>query len=143
MARKNRNFKNINLDKVLWINDNDFMVYQIDAKYPLSMPIHIDYIEGVTEEYYDLDKARQILRKSPYVSNIEEIEIPYYNQTDDCKKAIEFSVYLPQYIYEKLIKLCKKQNKKYWSCKLEENLIEIWNKNLGILGLREAVKTNL
>jgi len=112
---------NFNEDNVLWFDSSCHLFYPVDSDMPMSIPIHVGYIEGVDNEYYDLDRAYKILKGDARVSEIKRIEIPYYNQ-DDATWAIEFKVLLSQKEYNSIVRLCRKQDPEYWMCHLKDHL---------------------
>lgn len=81
----------------------DGFVYQIDSRYPISLWQSQSYIGGICNDRFNLSVAYNILKNSGWARDIEMIDIPYYNVTDDCDKAIEFKFKLPQYILNDLI----------------------------------------
>lgn len=81
----------------------DGFVYQIDSEYPISLWRYQTYIGGIRNDKFNLNIVYNILKNSGWARDIEIINIPYYNMTDDCNKAIEFKFKLPQYIMNDLI----------------------------------------
>lgn len=134
--------KQFSKDNLIWHNSYDGLYYKFESDMPLTKPYHISYIGGITNETYDLKKAYEILSNNTWVSDIEKIDIPYYNATEESNKAIEFTVKLPQSEYDKLVKYYRDiKQEKYWSTRLREALASSWQiMPLDILGLSKALK---
>lgn len=117
--------------------------YSFRGETPLSPYYYIDYIGGVADNYYDLDKAEKILKKNPYVSKIKKIDIPYYNAEANFTKAIEFYVKLPQEDHDKLVKYYRDELKEeFWMVRVKECLASSHSlKPFDILGLKKALKS--
>jgi hypothetical protein len=88
--------------KLIRFKSYDHTFYRLGEENPISMPYHINYIGGVSNGCFDLDIAEEILRKNEYVSNVERINIPYYNSEKGNDTAIEFAVRLPQSKFNKI-----------------------------------------
>jgi len=139
------NLDNFNEENLARCDGSANLIYKLGNKNPLSIPYHIGYISGVTNKEFDLNKAEVVLKKSPYVSRINKIEIPYYNR--GCgSHAIEFFIRLPQNIYDKLCEYYRDEKKtKYWSVNVRDALVwKSWIENESIdidfVGLKDCRK---
>lgn len=72
----------------------DGHLWKINDKYPIPGLIHQNYIGGFTDKYFDLNKVKSTLEKFSWVSNVEIIDIPYYNR-DSGNQAVEFDYKAP------------------------------------------------
>lgn len=98
-----KNIDNLDYMFIIW-NSGSHTILSLNERF-ISLPIHFNYIDGnVSNEYYDLGKVLNKVKKSPYVLNAEDIditEIPYYNATEIQDKQVSFYLLLPDYIYAK------------------------------------------
>ena len=132
--------KDFSTDWLFYFSNNDHMIYGLDKYMPWSKPYRICYIGGITNQHYKLFIANEILKASPYVWDIQEIEIPYYNREDNCTRSIEFSVQLPQAMYNRIVRWAKKKyNKDTWMCEIAHCFTPHWE-HLDILKLKEALR---
>lgn len=84
------------LDHVLCVRlGMDGNIYRIDKETPIAMWRHHDYIGGICNDKYDLEKAAKVLRKKSWIRSVEIKEIPYYNQEEGHTHAVEFDYKLP------------------------------------------------
>ena len=70
----------------------------------VEYPIHIDYIDYVSNANYDLDYVMKILKESPYVLNADKLKIeriPYYNASEGNTQHIPFDVLLTREDFRK------------------------------------------
>ena len=120
------------------------LLYKFREEYPLSPTYDVGYIGGVTERDYDLDKAQKILRNDSRVSNVRLMEIPYYNQNPECKKACAFSVRLLQEEHDKLVHYYRDEKKEeFWSCRVKDSLAtSYFLAPFDVLGLQAALKVD-
>ena len=132
-----------NQENLLYLDGSSYLVYRFGDDLPLSLPYFVDYIDGsITDKYFDLIRAKNILANNPIVTELKEKNIPYYNK--DCgHTALEFYVRLPQDIFDKLVTHHREINKKFWSCDVKRGfglhaMYENKNINLDVLGLKEA-----
>jgi hypothetical protein len=110
-----------NPDRVLRIDTSTYLLYPMGSDIPTPIPLYLDYIEGIRDSEYDLDKAQEILSKNSWVSELERIDIPSYN--GECgEQALCFKVLLPKDVWNELIKKCKKNDSEFWSCRLHGHL---------------------
>ena len=114
--------KTFDVSRVLYFDQSCHLFYPVDSDMPLSVPMYVQYIGGVDNRDYDLDKVLAILGKDSRVSEIQKIEIPYYNQDEDRTHAVEFKVLLPQKQYDSLVRHCRGLGKEFWSCRMKECL---------------------
>jgi hypothetical protein len=146
-AIKNKLFSPCDL---VWIDRGSDLLYKLDAEYPMTQPYWVGYIGGLTNEYFDLEKAEKILRSNSNVWKIRKISIPYYNREDDCTHVVEFFTKIPQDIYDQVCKYWRDRDK-YWTVRVKEMLpLKPWVAEAmedapfdpDILGLKEAWKKN-
>ena len=70
----------------------------------VEYPIHIDYMDFVSNENYNLDEVMKILRASPYVINADKLKIeriPYYNASEYSTHHIPFNVLMAREDFKK------------------------------------------
>jgi len=132
-------------NKVVWFDGASHLLYNIDAVNPISMPYHLDYIGGITNENFDLVKAQKILANNPNVSLITPTKIPYYNAEPGRSAALDFIVRLPQETHDMLCNYYRDVIKaQYWSVEVRRSLVwRPWLENnhgydLDVLGLKEC-----
>jgi len=133
--------KNMNKSNLVFIDWSSHTVYNMESDMPLSCSRRYGYIGGLTNEHFDLIKALKILKKSKFVSNIEKIDIPYYNAKHN-DKAIEFICHLPQEIYDKMVKYYRDEKKEeFWMLKARECIAGHYLRESPFdpLGLKEAM----
>ena len=119
----------------------NYLIYSIDNKMPISIPMKFDYISGnITNKNFDLDKALKILKKNKFVLDCSIQDIPWFNRDNDETKYISYVVYLDQKTYDKVILKAKEMDKKFWSVRIEELINPIyWGYDFeDILGINEA-----
>jgi len=128
---------------VLRYDSSNHLFYKIGSNIPMSMPYHISYIGGVTNGNFDLSVAKRILEKHPWVSNVNHIDIPYYNAEKDCDEAIEFAATLPQRKLNQIVTLLRDDLKiEYWSSRLKDVFSNffLYDDCPDVLGLGKALK---
>ena len=83
--------KKVGFDKsnLVWFWSDSHLFYRFRGDMPITRPYLVDYIGGVCNDHYDLDKAETILKKNRWASQIEKIDIPYYN-ADTSQEAVQF-----------------------------------------------------
>jgi hypothetical protein len=113
----------------------DHTFFRLGQDKIMSMPYRVDYIGGVTNGNFDLDRAEEILRKNKYVYNVERIDIPYYNADSGNDRAVEFSVRLTQQKLNNLLKYEKGH------CRVKDLFagFYMWKDYPDILGLGKAL----
>lgn len=127
--------------KLFWVDTSCYMFYKFRAKDPTTRTYWVDYIGGITNEYYDLKKAGEILAANKWVSQIEKINIPHYNAERGKDRAIEFTVRLPQKEFLKLVhKLRDEDKEEFWTVRLKESFAPHWGRGVDPLGLKPAMK---
>jgi hypothetical protein len=89
---------------------------------PIALPFIFSYIGSLREKIpNDLHykKLIALLKKHPFILELEEEEIPYYNSDFYGQKGISHAkTLLSQKMYEKMYEACKKQE--YWSVAMGE-----------------------
>lgn len=139
-----------NESRVLFFYDYAHLFYPLDSTMPMSIPYYMDYIKGdVCNNGFDLDKAEAILKKNPWVSEIQRIDIPYYNREEGKEKALQFKVLLPQDVWESMVKRLRKKDPKNpdsWSCNIHYELVyrswyktDLLNLKLAYIGKKEGL----
>lgn len=132
-------------DKVIWFDTSSHLLYNIDAKNPISMPYRMDYIGGLTNDCYDLKKAQKVLSENPNVIWISSSAIPRYNAERGRDAALEFIVRLPQETHDMLCEYYRDVVKApFWTVRVKEAIV--WRPwldnnhgyNLDVLGLKEC-----
>ena len=70
----------------------------------VEYPIHIDYMDFISNANYDLDEVMKKLKESPYVINADKLRIeriPYYNANEHSTLHIPFNVLLAHEDFQK------------------------------------------
>ena len=139
---KKRGFGPSDLYRMDW---ESHLLYRFGEDTPVSRPYRIECIGGVGDDYFDLDAAEVILRKCPWVSNVERVDIPFYNLTDDHTQSVEFTVCLPQHKYNEIVRYWRDKRKHdFWACIVKEQIVyKDWNESNkydDVLGLKPAWK---
>lgn len=73
----------------------DGNVYVLNSSYPIPLWRHFDYISGITNEDYDLEKAKEIIESMKDIKNVKIIAIPYYNQSEELTEGLVFDYKSP------------------------------------------------
>lgn len=87
-------FKGLNHVLLSWVG-MDGNVYRIDETEPIPLWREQDYISGITNENYDLNEAKKIIKKLSWVRNVKIRAIPYYNCSRNCDEFLGFDYKLP------------------------------------------------
>jgi len=128
----------------LYIMDrNSYLIYRWGEDIPVSCPYRINYIGGIVNDEYDLDVAFKILSDHPWVSDVEKVEIPYYNAEKGHTHSVEYTVHLPQKEYDKIARFWRDEKKsEYWSCRVGDSFVYMDYEDgvIDILGLKPAWK---
>ncbi|KKK71219.1 hypothetical protein LCGC14_2916140, partial [marine sediment metagenome] len=141
--------KNFDTKKLVWFDGIADSFYALDEKNPMSIPYRISYIGGITNEYFDLNKVEKILKANPYVWDIKNIAIPYYNCSRNCNVAVEFMVRLPQDTHDKICEYFKNTVKAiHWTCAVKNQFVyrpyfegmKDAPFDVDVLGIREAFR---
>ena len=86
----------------LW-NVGSHQLFDFHEEY-VEYPIHIDYMDFVSNANYDLEWLMNILKASPYVINADKLtieRIPYYNASEHSTQHIPFNVLLTREDFQK------------------------------------------
>ena len=86
----------------LW-NVGSHQLFDFHEEY-VEYPIHIDYMDFVSNANYDLEWIMNILKASPYVINADKLKIeriPYYNASEYSTHHIPFNVLLTMEDFQK------------------------------------------
>ena len=127
--------------RCICIHWDDGMVYRAGSDMPVSKPMRIDYIGGVANDNYDLHQTMRILEKKKCVYDIDKVQIPYYNRSPNHTHAIEFTVWLSQADYNKLVRYWRDEVKhEFWTCRVKDSIAwKPWYEGApDILGLGKA-----
>jgi hypothetical protein len=74
----------------------DGNVYNIGTPTPITLWRWADYISvSITDKDYDLCVIADEIKSKAWVKNVEIVDIPFYNQFDGSRKALEFEYKLP------------------------------------------------
>ena len=135
--------KNDKLDKnrILWFDRSSHLIYRYGQDAPISGIYVFDYIGGVNNRDFDIEKAYKHLKKRKTILKVKMIDIPYYNSEPGYTKGLEMDVLLPQHALDKIWAEVKKDN--YPSVRLKEFIIpKHWIKNpIDPLGLKKFMRT--
>ena len=131
--------KNGTLDKsrILYFDWSSHLVHRFGQEAPLSSIQIFDYIEGVSDKDFHLEKAYKHLKKKKEVLEVREEEIPYYNRDRFCTKGLYMQVLLPQGMVDKIWDRVKKDD--YPSVRLREAFVPMyWRKDsIDPLGIKK------
>lgn len=118
------------------------LLYRWGMDTPMSRVYHFDYIGGICNDSYNLKVVEKILREHPWVSDVECVEIPYFNCEVGHTESIEFSVQLPQKEHDRLVRYWRDRKKEEnWSPSVKDSIIyRDWHKGkyADVLGLKKA-----
>jgi hypothetical protein len=87
-------------DRVVAIEWSDHSFWKLGQEMPLTRPYWIDAIVGVTEEHFDLDKAREILEAHPWVLGVKDDNRRYGHHGNP--QGLHFVLLLPQEEHDKM-----------------------------------------
>ena len=108
--------EDIKEDKIFFLYSAGHMLFDVDRNI-VSIPYTFIYIGSLKERHEDdkvYKKLMKLFKKHPYVLQLEEEEIAYYNSAFEGQKGIKLAkVYIPQKKYEKLYNKYKDEG--YWS----------------------------
>ena len=79
----------------------------------VEYPIHIDYMDFISNANYDLNEVMKTLRASPYVINADKLtieRIPYYNASEHSTLHIPFNVLLTREDFQKYQEIRQKNS---------------------------------
>lgn len=85
----------------------DGNIYRINSSYPIPMWRNKDYVGGITNGDFDLEKAKKVLEKQSWTRNVKIENIPHYNAYNGRTQGINFDYKLPsgKDLVEKLNKI--------------------------------------
>lgn len=136
--------KNFNPELLLRFHGDDHSVRRIDGTW-MSIPHRFDYISGgiVSSEYKKLDEIVKILKKHKYVDDVEKIEIEYYNRDSCGTYGVEFTVELPQELYNEYVKKAKATRDDAYSTTVWETVLNRWGQDgkEDLLGIQKYQKS--
>ena len=136
--------KDFDWTRLLRFETYDHMIYRIDGKV-ITRPRRFDYISGgvTIANFKNLDEVFETLKKHKYVYDVEKVHIPYYNQDGCGSSGIEYTVDLPQELFDEFYEKAVKQDKEYWSVRLWELVADHhWGRNDNdFLGIKKFKRT--
>lgn len=122
-------------DNLLYFNGYDHSVFNIKSSYPMSIAQHSDYMSGgITNEYFDLDKAKEILNNCEFAWDINIEMIPYYNASANRDAYIDFYYKVPQKRFNKRYNEFEDSQQRY--CDVKKSFAQMTYKD--IFKLRSA-----
>jgi hypothetical protein len=117
---------------------SNHMLFDIDGR-PLPIALRYDYMDGIRDGYYDIERMVEFLRPHRQIYPmreddwIEVLNVPYYNVSEGCSKYCQF-IFSPT--QEQMIAIweeAKRIGGNYPSTRLREAVF-----NLDLIGLRKA-----
>lgn len=126
----------------IYFDSASHLFYDLHSNFPISRAYFSDYIGGICNSNFDLDKAELILKqreKEGLVWGIKRKKIPYYNASKYNNEAVEFYWRLPQEMYNQRVVECQAKGQ-FWSVLLKE--ISPLYGHSDVLGLKAAYKEN-
>jgi hypothetical protein len=115
------------------------MVFRISDMYPIPTVLNFNYIGGVENEHYYIDKVLQYLKRHPFVLEVEKEEIPYYNRQKNRTEGLKMKVLLSQKVSDKVWESVK--NKGFPTCAYKDSICCHYKKGLDPLGVQKFVKS--
>ena len=132
---------NLSLENVLWFDYSSHLVYRLGQEAPVSGVFHFDYIGGVNNKDFHIEKVFEHLRKNPEVLEVEMEEIPYYNRDINYTKGLSMKVCISQAKMNEVWNCVKGFPSP--SCDLKRAFIPVyWDKiKVDPLGIKEFART--
>lgn len=131
--------KEIDLSRVLCPYYNGHMVFCIKDLYPISTVLWFDYIGGVDNEYYYIDKALNYLKNNKFVLEVKKEEIPHYNASFYRTQGLKMKVLFSDKMFRKMWNYVKKDE--FPTVRVKELACCHYIKNkIDPLGLKKFVK---
>ena len=131
----------VNPERVLWMDSDTLLLYPVGSEMPKSTPIFLDYCNGGPDNtHFNLDKAYTLLYRNPYVIEVDREDVPYYNRDGGLEKELRVKVLLPQDVWEKLVRKCRKTDPEFWSCRIKDHLCYKPYLRTDLLGLKPAYR---
>lgn len=134
-----------NEDNLTWFDGASYLLYRLGEINPISLPYHRDYIGGIDNGEYNLEKVLKVLKENPNISQIKEIRIPYYNQDSGKTRAIEFVVKLPQETHDVFCNHYRDVRKeKFWTVRIKDCIVwrpwhkEAYGADFDVLGIKDC-----
>lgn len=69
----------------------ELLLWRAGEDTPTSIPVFVDYSQGITDDKFNLDAAEKTLSLNVRVQNLKRISIPYYNKEEGQEYALQFS----------------------------------------------------
>ena len=132
---------NINKRNILRFDASSHLVYRLGQEAPVSGIYVFDYIGGVDNKDFHIEKAYKHLKKLKSVLSVKKETIPYYNSSRYRTEGLMMEVLLPQTKINELWEEVKIDP--YPSCRLKDNIIpKHWtNPKIDPLGLRKFLRS--
>ena len=130
--------KEMDLNMVLCPYYSGHMVFRLSDLRPIPTVLHFDYIGGVENEHYYIDKALKHLEKHPFVLDVKKEEIPYYNRARNRTEGLVMRVLLSQKVSDKVWESVKDGS--FPTCAYKDSVCCHYKKGLDPLGIKKFVK---
>ena len=132
--------KEIDLDRVLCPYHSGHMVFSIKNLYPIPTVMHFDYIGGVENEHFYIDKALEHLKKNKFVLEVAKEEIPYYNCSPNHTHGLKMKVLFSDEMFTKMWNCVKKSE--FPTVRMKELVCAYYrtSKKIDPLGIKPFIK---
>lgn len=132
--------KEIDLDRVLCPYHGGHMVFGIKDLSPIPTVMWFDYVGGIENEHFYIDKALEHLKKNKFVLEVEKEEIPYYNATNNHTHGLNMKVLLSDAIFKTMWNHVKKSE--FPTVRMKELVCchYMMSKKIDPLGIRKFIK---
>ena len=132
---------NLNLENVLWFDYSSHLIYRLGQEAPVSGVFIFDYIGGVSNKDFHIEKVYEHLQKNPEVLEVKINDISYYNRGHNYTQGIFMKVCISQAKMNKVWDRVKKSP--YPSCRLKDAFIPFyWEQTKADpLGIKEFART--
>lgn len=126
---------------ILWFDYSAHLVYRFKQDAPVSGIYTFDYIGGINNRDFHIEKAFKHLQKRKSVLKVEMVDIPYYNSESHYTKGLEMELILPQAALNKIWEEVKSDE--FASVRLREHIIpKYWQKSAtDPLGIKKFLRT--
>lgn len=131
----------LNVKQILWFNYGYHSVFRLGQESPVSGVFVFDYIGGVNNRDFHINKAYEHLKKHKEVLEVRLEDIPYYNRENDYTKGLHIEACVSQAKMNKIWNEVKKHE--YATCRIKDVFIPAsWRKyKTDPLGLKKFAKT--
>lgn len=117
----------VDLSRVLCPYYNGHMVFCIEDLYPIPTVMLFDYVAGIDNEYYHVDKTLAHLKKNKFVLEVEEERIPSYNASANRTHGLKMKVLFSDEMFRKMWDSVKKTE--FPSVRIKELVCCAYTKN--------------